>query len=498
MPKNLPSDWPEVVVSNTTMSALISKAVKKDHLRKIAARLYTPNFRDEPEQIVKRNLWTIVAGFFPAALVADRTVFEMKPAADGSVCLIANQDNEILLPGVLLRPRKGKAPITEDRPFLNGLYLSSIPRACLENMRPTRARGGKLPRTLTQTELEEWLEKYLLTNGEDGINKLRDDIKRIAPELEMENEAIEFSRMVSAFLNTHTAGSFRPVSKQAIARIKGEPYDSERINRFMILHQALLNRAPTIRLDTAISPISQQNISFFEAYFSNFIEGTEFEVRDAFEIVFEGTIPARRPEDAHDVVGTFQVVANLQRGEQNPGRFESFLSLLRKQHETILKARPEKGPGAFKQQNNRAGQSLFVSPELVKGTLQQGFELSRSLDAGFSRAIFLMFIIAEVHPFADGNGRMARIVMNTELLANKEQRIIIPTVYRNNYLSALKALTHNNNPEPFIRVMDYAQKWTSSIDWNDFEIIMQQLHSSNAFTDSSLAEEEGIRLRIPY
>src|SRR3546814_11695923 len=52
-------------------------------------------------------------------------------------------------------------------------------------------------------------------------------------------------------------------------------------------------------------------LAFFEAYFSNFIEGTEFTVDEAAEIVFEGVIPAERPADAHDVVGTFRVVSDI-------------------------------------------------------------------------------------------------------------------------------------------------------------------------------------------
>jgi fido (protein-threonine AMPylation protein) len=35
----------------------------------------------------------------------------------------------------------------------------------------------------------------------------------------------------------------------------------------------------------------------------------------------------------------------------------------------------------------------------------------------------MMFLISEVHPFADGNGRIARIMMNAELVAAGEERI---------------------------------------------------------------------------
>ncbi len=53
------------------------------------------------------------------------------------------------------------------------------------------------------------------------------------------------------------------------------------------------------------------------------------------------------------------------------------------------------------------------------------------------RAIFMMFLVSEVHPFADGNGRVARVMMNAELAAAQQVRVLIPIVYRSNYISAL-------------------------------------------------------------
>ena len=44
-----------------------------------------------------------------------------------------------------------------------------------------------------------------------------------------------------------------------------------------------------------------ENCTLFESYFSNFIEGTEFEVGEAYDIIYEGVIPRERPDDAHDI-----------------------------------------------------------------------------------------------------------------------------------------------------------------------------------------------------
>ena len=108
-----------------------------------------------------------------------------------------------------------------------------------------------------------------------------------------------------------------------------------------------------------------------------------------------------------------------------------------------------------------------------------------------------MFLISEVHPFADGNGRCGRIMMNAEFVAANQARIIIPTIYRNNYLSGLKALTHNSQPEALIRTLDFAQKYTSRIDWSDYKTALKMLIKTHAFDDPAQAELMGFRLLMP-
>ena len=74
---------PETFVSTTETTKLASKAVQAGKLRKLASRLYTRDLESKPEDIVRLNLWPIVAGYFPDALIADRTALEGVPAKDG-------------------------------------------------------------------------------------------------------------------------------------------------------------------------------------------------------------------------------------------------------------------------------------------------------------------------------------------------------------------------------------------------------------------------------
>ena len=419
-------------------------------IRKLGSRLYTRNLTDFPEAIVRRNLWQLVSAYAPGALIADRTALENAPANDGSIFLVAERKRDINLPGVTLRPRPGHPPLPGDRPFISGLFLSSTARAFLENMRPSRARGGHVPRTLTRRELEERLENFLRRSGPEAVNRLRDEVLELGATLDLDEEARGLSELIGTLLGTRDA----PLSAAtARARKKGRPYDPDRLELFQLLHKALREHPPVIRLAEARGPEAAATLAFFEAYFSNFIEGTEFAVEEAADIVFRGVIPAERPADAHDVLGTYRIIADTADLSRLPTQFENFLAQLRRRHATIMESRPDRGPGSFKQQSNQAGSTLFVAPDLVDGTLEQGFALYRSLEGPFARAVFMMFLISEVHPFADGNGRVARVMMNAELIGAGEERIVIPTVYRNNYLSALKALSqtlHTRSSYPHV------------------------------------------------
>jgi len=484
------SAMPEVFVSDARLAPTVSREVKRGALRKLASRLYTRNLDDPPEQIVRRNLWPLVAAYLPGALIADRTALENRPAADGSVFLVADHKRAIALPGAVLRPRRGHPPLGSDRPFIGGLRLASPARAFLENMRPSRARGG-VARTLSKREIEERLDEMLRRGGEPALQRIRDEARKTARQLGLRAEF----RRLDALIGTLLGSRDTPLkSPSAAARAAGRPYDPQRLDLFQRLHAELAGAAPVTRLER---PTDGPALPFFEAYFSNFIEGTEFAVDEAADIVFKGHIPRARPADAHDVLGTWKVVSDKHEMSRLPRNIEELTAILNSRHARAMEGRPEQGPGQFKTQANRAGSTFFVAPELVSGTLAKGFEIYRGLTAPLHRAIFMMFLVSEVHPFADGNGRVARIMMNAELVAAGESRIVVPTVYRNNYLMALKALSQNGIAGAVVRMLDFAQRYTAAVDFAELKRARFILERTHAFADPNEADARGISLVLP-
>jgi hypothetical protein len=357
-------------------------------------------------------------------------------------------------------------------------------------MRPSRARSG-VARTLSRREVEERLDEILRQSRDPALQRLRDDARLIADQLSMSEEFERLDNLIGSLLGTRKT---RLESPLAIARAAGEPYDPQRLEIFQQLFAELAGTAPVTRPARRTDGLA---LPFFEAYFSNFIEGTEFAVNEAADIVFKGHIPTARPEDAHDVLGTWKVVSDQGEMSRCPKSAAELILLLKGRHSQILEGRPDKGPGKFKIEPNRAGGTLFVAPDLVEGTLTKGFEIYRGLTCPLHRAVFMMFLISEVHPFADGNGRVARIMMNAELVASAESRIIVPTVFRNNYLAALKALSQNRITGAIIRTLDFAQRYTAAVDFADLDRARLVLDRTHAFIDPNEADTAGIRLMLP-
>jgi hypothetical protein len=489
------SELPEVFLSNATISRKVGNAVRSGGVRKLGPRLYTRSVEEPLDNVARRNWQRIAAAYFPDAVVVDRTAFDAMPTKDGSVFLDIGpgrvRREAVQVPGLTLRPRRGPGPVEGDMPLMDGLHFSGPGRKFLDNMRQSRARNGTPARTLSHAEIEEQLARTVAMRGKSALNELRDTARRVAPALDAEAEMEELERLIGAVLGTRTATL---ATTAARAHHRGEGFDARRIDLFEALAAELRQQLPPRLME---HQGDYTNLSFFEAYFSNYIEGTEFKVLEAEEIVFEHRIPKDRPEDAHDVLGTFELIDDEAKRGRVPEDADAFIEQLRADHAVIMGGRPRARPGQFKEMANQAGGTSFVHPDLVVGTLIEGFRQYRTLPEGFARAAFMMFLIAEVHPFTDGNGRTARVFMNAELTAAGLHRILIPISYRVDYLQGLRALSLGGNARPLVRVLEFAQRFATAIHWDDRRLAERMLAGGNAFVLPEVVDREGKRLRMP-
>lgn len=473
--------WPEIVLSTSDSreSQALRRAVQAGELRKIATRVYTSNLTDDPSEIIKRHRYFLISKLFPNAVISHASALVGGISSDGAVILTYKYTKTAQLPGLSIRLIKGPGPDEEDTPFLEGTYISSQARAFLENMQISRKKQER--KTLPVKEIEQKLDRLIRIFGHDEVNKLRDQAKRVSSRLGMQDELTRLDKLIGALLGTQPDVVLQ--TDAGMARARGLPFDTARVELFATLCAYLLQTPFEKMLSKSASLQAKTNLAFFEAYFSNYIEGTEFAIEEAEQIVFENKIFKDRPADSHDILETYRLVSSDYEMTRVPQSDEELIYLLLERHGKLMQAREDKMPGKFKTVVNRAGNTVFVKPEEVRGTLKKGLEFYLKLPKGISRAIFVMFLIAEVHPFTDGNGRIARIFMNAELESESECRIIIPTVYREDYLLALRKLSRMLDPAPYTRMLIHAQKFTHSISFANYAQSLIQLKAANAFIE---------------
>ena len=487
MENNIPIHLQEVIFASkdTAISRQLGKLTETGQIKKIAPRIYTSNFEDSDEVIIKRNIFTILGKLYPGAVLSHRSALEFKPTSASQIFVTYTYTKKIELPGITIRFMEGMPALEEDHPFSGALFVSQQERAFLENLQSSR-QIGPTSKTITLPEIESKLEQIVQVKGEEGLNQFSDTAREIAQQLGMQSEFEKLNKLISALLSTKPSKIL--TSPIAVARALGNPYDQHRLELFEKLFVELQQQHYKERQDVNKETNAFRNFAFFEAYFSNYIEGTIFEIEEAKSIIQTETPIPNRDEDSHDILGTYKLVSNQKEMSTTPSNPDELLNLLQYRHQILLASRTSKKPGQFKDKNNRAGETHFVDYTLVRGTLIKGFDYYQALQDPFAKAAYIMFMISEIHPFLDGNGRIARVMMNAELVKANQTRIIIPTVYRDDYLGALRRLTRNDDPAVYIKMLQRAQKFSATVLADDMEALENQLTQSNAFKEHDEAK----------
>ena len=457
----------------------VQRRLKAGELKAVAKGFASILPDSEWPSLVARNRIRVLAAFFPGTVLGYRTAFNGGNPSHGTVHLVGTYRRTLNLPGLTVEVWKGAPPQATDMAMQSQpLYFPSEARLLLENLMPSR---GENTRTVGSEQVELRLLTICNARGEAHVAELREHARPLAAALKLADEFKILDSLVGSILNSRPSVL---TTQQGKALRAGLPYDTGRLELFETLAEQLRATVLPQPESVTFTDVARRNFAFLESYFSNFIEGTEFDVQEARGFVLDGVPIASRPKDSHDIIGVFEQALNPAWATLTLPSGEPIIDQLRARHRHQMLSRPEVEPGAFKLQSNRAGNTEFVTPALVRGTLVQGSKLLTTVPAGSARALLAMFLVAEVHPFNDGNGRLARLVMNAELSAVNACRILVPTLYREQYLDCLRVLTRDCLPTPFLKVMSDILVWTSKFDYQDLDRVIADLKHCNAFERS--------------
>ena len=99
--------------------------------------------------------------------------------------------------------------------------------------------------------------------------------------------------------------------------------------------------------------------------------------------------------------------------------------------------------------------SMHVPPahESVRELMPAFFDLLRNEKSSEARVVLGHFVFVYIHPFVNGNGRMARFLMNVMLAAGGYPWLVIPIEKRGPYMETLEDASVGRNVVPFTKFL---------------------------------------------
>ncbi len=125
-------------------------------------------------------------------------------------------------------------------------------------------------------------------------------------------------------------------------------------------------------------------------------------------------------------------------------------------------------PGEYKKHDYVTGkEEIGAAPEDVKDEMDELIEELQSIteDIALKAAAYFHVKFENIHPFADGNGRTGRLVMNYILVVNSHPPVVIHEEDRKSYYSALESWDTEQDIEPMLKFLkeQTAKTWEKQI-----------------------------------
>ena len=246
----------------------------------------------------------------------------------------------------------------------------------------------------------------------------------------------------------------------ASQRVLDPPSLSERMT-FKLEHLDALKTQWAAR--PVLSPAQLQRMhAFFDVeytYESNRIEGNTLSLQETALVVNEGlTIGGKSMREHLEVINHSEAIAfvrGIVERNEDLGR-----RTLMEIHRLILKEVDTANAGRYRQVPVRisGSETELPQPYLLDKLMEDYFEYYEAHKLRLHPVILAAEMherLVSIHPFIDGNGRTARLVMNLILLRNGYTRANIKgsTESRMQYYRALQSIQEDNNPEPFYELV---------------------------------------------
>lgn len=185
-------------------------------------------------------------------------------------------------------------------------------------------------------------------------------------------------------------------------------------------------------------------------YTSNAIEGNTLTLRETAEVIEHGITVGGKPLRDHlEAIDHYEAIGWMRALADSTAPIDE--ATVRELHRRIvLRSQPEIG-GIYSALPRRIAGSPVVFPNAVKiPSLMTSYGEWLSAVAQEAATSFeAHYQLVAIHPFADGNGRTARLVMNLLLLRAGYPPVAVRPEDRKPYLESLEHASMNGDTAPF-------------------------------------------------
>lgn len=223
------------------------------------------------------------------------------------------------------------------------------------------------------------------------------------------------------------------------------------------------------RLD-ALRPLSPASLEALAAWYdveltytSNAIEGNTLTRSETAIVLEKGiTIGGKPLKDHLEALGHRDALGFVRALAQAGEKVREID--LREIHRLIMaRLDPEEAGRYSTHQRAIAGSPLVLpSPAEIPPLMGDFAAWLATAEAGPETAFEAHLRVVTIHPFSDGNGRAARLLMNLLLLQAGYPPVVTGPEHRAAYIDALQAVQLREDPEPYARFM--AERLEASLD----------------------------------
>ena len=213
----------------------------------------------------------------------------------------------------------------------------------------------------------------------------------------------------------------------------------------------------------------EKNNLMFISHHSTAIEGSTLTQLESQLLLDEGTTPAGRPLEhsnmEKDHYNALKLVVREAREKHKvaPGFIRAVSA--RVMHHTGKKYNVARGSfdssmGEYRKAGVFVGETTFPNYQKVEGlvialceNLEEKIGKAKSIQDIYDMAFDFHYDLVSIHPFADGNGRVSRLLMNYILVYHGQTPAIIHKEDRNQYIKSLEESNEIEDSAPLRKFM---------------------------------------------